>query len=114
MPIVSACQAIIEVRAPLLLRLKRAKLRDGLGPLRALDRINRQAPLWRLRPKGPSARDRIGAMAAIGGGGRTPPRIPVSLRNAGDTAALERRLERLLASIEAGIEGNGPPTARKH
>ena len=108
MPIVAECSATIEVRAPLLLRLKRARVRDGLGPLRALDRIRRQAPLWRLRPKGPSA------MVAADGGGRSLLGAPVSLRNAGDAADLEKRLERLLASIEAGAEGNGRPTARKH
>lgn len=53
MPHLGSCEAVLEIRAPLLLRLRRARARDGLGPLRALQRIGSQAPLWRLRP--PSA-----------------------------------------------------------
>ncbi|HUX37543.1 MAG TPA: dephospho-CoA kinase [Rectinemataceae bacterium] len=79
MPILASCEAVIEVRAPLLRRLARAKARDGLGFRKALERIGRQGALWRLRP-----RDR-------------PPVLV--LRNDGDAKKLERRLEALLAEI---------------
>jgi dephospho-CoA kinase len=48
-PQAGRCDAILEVRAPLLLRLRRARLRDGLGAGRALQRMLRQASFWRLR-----------------------------------------------------------------
>jgi dephospho-CoA kinase len=48
-PQVRRCDAIIEVRAPLLLRLRRASARDGIGSRRALERILRQRRFWRLR-----------------------------------------------------------------
>jgi len=89
MPILAGCDAVIEVRAPLLLRLRRAKARDGLGARRALDRIGRQAALWRQRPKG-----------GRGGDGQSaPPVLPVW--NEGDRARLERRLDALLDSLGA-------------
>jgi dephospho-CoA kinase len=43
------CDAIIEVRAPLIARIRRARARDGIGLRRALERIVRQRPFWRLR-----------------------------------------------------------------
>jgi len=46
-----ACDAIIEVRAPLLLRLRRARARDGIGFLGALQRIRSQDYFWALREK---------------------------------------------------------------
>jgi len=48
-PQASLCGAIIEVRAPLLARIRRAKARDGVGARGAMRRILRQRPLWRLR-----------------------------------------------------------------
>jgi dephospho-CoA kinase len=48
-PQVSRCDAIIEVRAPLPLRLRRARLRDGVGARRAFKRILSQRSFWRLR-----------------------------------------------------------------
>ena len=63
------CGAIIEVRAPLLARIRRAKTRDGISAGGALRRILRQRSFWRLRP-------------ASG-------RPVVPLRNAGGPAALE-------------------------
>lgn len=47
LPVACRCDAIIEVRAPLLARLARARSRDGLGARAALSRIARQRPLWR-------------------------------------------------------------------
>jgi dephospho-CoA kinase len=79
MPVARRCDAIIEVRAPLLARLARARARDGLGALAALARIRRQAPLW------PLAR-------ALG--------VPVlRLGNRGDVEGLDRRLRGLLAGL---------------
>lgn len=46
LPVVKRCDAIIEVRSPLLARLRRARLRDGIGARAAMDRIMRQRPLW--------------------------------------------------------------------
>jgi dephospho-CoA kinase len=48
-PQAARCDAIIEVRAPLITRIRRAKARDGIGTWRALERIMLQRALWRLR-----------------------------------------------------------------
>jgi len=45
LPVAGRCDAIIEVRAPLLARLRRGKSRDGLGARAVLSRIARQKPL---------------------------------------------------------------------
>ena len=45
LPIAAACDTIIEVRAPLALRLLRGRARDGLGSLAILRRIRSQKPL---------------------------------------------------------------------
>lgn len=80
MPIVTRCSAIIEVRAPLLQRLFRAATRDGLGAGAALARIRRQRDLWSRRENGS---------------------WPIFiLRNSGTEAALEGKLEELLAKVE--------------
>lgn len=79
MPILKACAAAVEVRASLPVRLARARARDGLGLRRALDRIGRQAPLWKLRPR------------------REPPVFP--LANSGTREELEGRIDRLLDAI---------------
>lgn len=82
-PHAGRCDAIIEVRAPLLARIRRARLRDNLGVRRTLERIARQRPFWRLR----------------GASGR-----PVAfLWNSGGLdeldAVLERSMERCLAGL---------------
>jgi dephospho-CoA kinase len=46
MPQAVRCQAILEIRASLLARLRRGMARDGLGPLRILQRILSQRNLW--------------------------------------------------------------------
>lgn len=82
MPVASRCDLIVEVRAPLLARLARARRRDKLGTLAAFARIRRQNPLWRLRdPAG-------------------PPRI--LLRNSGPPERLGAKVDRLLAAIGGG------------
>jgi dephospho-CoA kinase len=43
------CDAIIEVRAPLMLRLERARRRDGATLRQSLARISHQNGIWRLR-----------------------------------------------------------------
>ncbi|HUW41861.1 MAG TPA: dephospho-CoA kinase [Rectinemataceae bacterium] len=48
-PQAALCDAIIELRAPLALRLKRAQARDGAALPVALRRIERQRGLWRRR-----------------------------------------------------------------
>ena len=77
MPVALRCDCIIEVHAPLLARLARARRRDKLGIPAALARIRRQAPLWNLRdPAG-------------------PPRL--ILRNSGRPEGLGAKLDRVLA-----------------
>jgi dephospho-CoA kinase len=49
MPVAKRCDRIMEVRAALLLRLARARRRDGLGARRAFARIRSQGALWRAR-----------------------------------------------------------------
>lgn len=46
LPVAEACDAIIEIRAALPVRLFRAWRRDGLGPRAALARMARQRQLW--------------------------------------------------------------------
>jgi dephospho-CoA kinase len=79
MPEASRCDAIIEVRAPLLLRLARARKRDGLSPLVVLTRIERQRVFWKLR--------------------RAHGKPLFMLRNNGDLGRLEGRLERILSEL---------------
>ncbi len=51
MPDAAACDAIIEVLAPLSLRVARAKARDGLTAREARLRIAKQRSFWALRKK---------------------------------------------------------------
>jgi len=76
LPVAETCDAIIELRSPLLVRLRRARLRDGHGWRVVLDRIARQAPL-----KAASAR----FTAKI-----------IVVRNRGSEAGLERRIRAAL------------------
>jgi dephospho-CoA kinase len=50
-PQVTSCRAILEVRAPLYLRIKRAHHRDSIGIEEALKRIDRQRTFWAMRPE---------------------------------------------------------------
>jgi dephospho-CoA kinase len=76
-PQVARCGAILEVRAHLLARVRRAMARDGIGARRALERVGRQRSFWRLR-------------AAAG-------RPVIVLRNSGSLAALEASAPRALS-----------------
>jgi dephospho-CoA kinase len=76
LPVAELCGAIIEMRSPLLARLRRARNRDGHGWRVMLDRIARQRPL-----KAASAR--FAAKIII-------------VRNHGSHAALERRIHAAL------------------
>lgn len=49
MPQATRCRTILEVRAPLLVRLYRGMARDGIGPLRILQRILNQRNLKQPR-----------------------------------------------------------------
>jgi len=49
-PQLSLCEAVIEVQAPLFLRVSRAK-KGHLSATRALKRIFSQRELWKLRPR---------------------------------------------------------------
>ncbi|MCX7774672.1 MAG: dephospho-CoA kinase [Spirochaetaceae bacterium] len=50
-PHLNRCEAVIEVKAPLYLRLQRAAGRDGASILHAISRIWSQRQLWTLRPR---------------------------------------------------------------
>lgn len=52
-PHLRSCSAVIEVKAPLLVRISRARQRDGVSTLQALKRIMAQRALWHLRPQPP-------------------------------------------------------------
>lgn len=49
-PQAAKCSFIIEVTAPLEIRLERARIRDGVNTETALARIANQEYLWKLRP----------------------------------------------------------------
>lgn len=75
------CALIIEVRAPLGLRIQRGRVRDGLGVIDILKRIASQRPLWELRPR------------------ERPPVIVVD--NKGDLGALKAGVEKALAPLSS-------------
>jgi dephospho-CoA kinase len=50
-PQVHRCDFIIEVQAPYEVRVARAMIRDGIGPVKARERISLQHSLWKLRPR---------------------------------------------------------------
>ncbi len=75
-PQATRCDLILEVRAPLIKRLRRAWSRDGVNARDAMRRIASQHYLWKLRPR------------------NGPPVLPV--RNAGTLADLDRELIRAL------------------
>ena len=75
LPQLARCDAVAEIRASVVTRLIRGRLRDGLSAGLVLDRIRRQKPLWKA---GASYR-----------GER------IIIRNDGGLAGLERRVDRL-------------------
>jgi dephospho-CoA kinase len=76
-PLAARCAAIIEVRAPLAMRLARAIRRDGASLRSALKRVGQQREIWHLR----------------GESGRPI----VVVRNCGKSAHLAAKAERALA-----------------
>ena len=74
------CDLIIEVRAPLWLRVARGRKRDGLGVVHILRRIASQRSMWKLRPRG----------------GKPP---VVFVENSGSLEALKAAIENAVASI---------------
>lgn len=86
LPQAARCAAVLEVRSPLLARIRRGRARDGLPPGAILDRIRRQRPLWGRR--------------------REYPGPVLVLRNSGSEALLARRLDAALERL-----GRGRPTS---
>ena len=90
MPEAASCDAILEVRAPLPLRLRRGRERDGLPPRRVLERIWSQRSFWRRR--------------------REAQRPVVVVRNGGSLADLEAEVGRALARAESARKAfTAPP-----
>ncbi len=89
--ILGRLDAIIEVRAPVLIRLARGLRRDGEGPGGALRRLTRQ--------RGFAAALRSAAAAESARAGKAPPPM-LGLRNAGSRRALEAAVARALGAIE--------------
>jgi len=85
LPVAQECDAILEVRAPLLLRLYRAYKRDGIGPRAALDRIARQSQLWKYAPRYRN--------------------ITTIIRNSGHKISLEKKIQLALNAIHPKFDG---------
>jgi dephospho-CoA kinase len=83
MPDAASCDAILEVRAPLRLRLRRGRERDGLSPREVRARIRKQASFWTLRK-------------ACG-------RPVFYVENRGSREDLARELERSLAALRSRL-----------
>ena len=79
-PQTKLCDFIVEMRAPLWVRIRRGMSRDGLGVADILRRISKQRYLWKLRPKD------------------KPP--VVFIDNSGDLDALE-------ASVRSALDSHG-------
>ncbi len=79
LPAVNECNAVLEIRAPLLQRIRRAKQRDGTGLFSALARIHSQSRLWKM------------------GNSLKVPRLV--LHNGGNAEALEKCLKKLLSKL---------------
>lgn len=76
----SRCDLVIEVRAPLWLRVARGRKRDKLGVGHILRRIASQRSMWKLRPRG----------------GKPPVAI---VNNSGSLEELRRAIEKAVASV---------------
>lgn len=90
--IIPSCDAIIEVRAPLLVRVARGMARDGSGALAVLRRISRQR-FFR---------------AALREAARDAGRPIIVIRNGGGLEALEAKAERALG-LAVSIHSNKSP-----
>jgi dephospho-CoA kinase len=86
LPVAERCDAIIEMRAPLLVRLRRARVRDGHGMRIVLDRIARQSP---LRAASTCFRAKI-----------------IVVRNGGSEAGLERKIREVIHHLELLRDGS--------
>jgi len=93
MPEASRCDAILEVKAPLLIRVRRGRARDGLSALAILNRVRRQRSFWTLR--------------------KNYPGLILNLRNKGDEAALAKNLDRALKRIR-GFCSQGSANIPEH
>jgi len=80
-PHAARCEFIIEIRAPLLQRIRRGKERDHLKTADILKRVMSQGSFWRQRPKG------------------RPPVVFVD--NSGSLEALKRGIEKVISQIPA-------------
>ena len=80
-PQLGRCDLVLEIKAPLLVRYRRARQRDGSGLIDFLRRIASQRRLWKLRPRG------------------GPPVLFIS--NAKDRLALKSAILKALAGLEA-------------
>ncbi|OHD20488.1 MAG: dephospho-CoA kinase [Spirochaetes bacterium GWB1_59_5] len=83
LPVAAACDAIIELRSPLLARLRRGKARDGLGARAVLARIARQKPLWA------EGRAYVARVAV--------------LRNCGSKERLDRKMLAIIRRMESSL-----------
>lgn len=81
MPDAARCDLIVEVRAPLCVRLARARRRDGASPAKAMERIAAQRSFWKARSL---YADRLAVV-----------------RNGGSEGGLEAALDRALARLTA-------------
>lgn len=79
----SRCDAIFEVRSPLLSRIGRAKARDRVGTKLALQRMSRQRSFWHLR--------------------RAAGRPVIIVRNSGNLGDLEAATQRALVVAQAAL-----------
>jgi dephospho-CoA kinase len=77
------CDAIIEVHAPLPVRIRRGTARDGLAPDAIRDRVLRQEPFWEHR------KDYAGLL--------------ISIDNDADETALAQKIDAALAQIRIGV-----------
>ncbi len=88
---IASCDAIVELRAPLFLRLRRGMRRDGAGALAVLRRI------WSQR----------GFRAALRARSREAGRAVHVLRNRGGLDLLGRELDRLVSSLAKPTPSRG-------
>jgi dephospho-CoA kinase len=86
LPVAQSCNAILEVRAALAIKLYRAYKRDGIGLRAALERIARQAPLWKY----------ANPYSSITG----------IIRNSGRKASLEKKIQSALHAIHLKFDGS--------
>lgn len=85
---VSRCDAVIEVEAPLDVRIRRGMERDGLSPEAIRDRVRRQEPFWERRKEYPG--------------------LVVFILNDSDVASLSRQVDAALRRIR----GASPQASR--